>query len=316
MSRWIRDEAGVRVPVTTRGLLIGRSSACGLVVSDPRVSRRHALVLRSAEAIQVVPLSPSGVTIRGQIAREPAVVRHDDEITVGRARLFVEIGAEQAQIEANWLLGIGERRYPVHKPRFSVGGAADDDLVVASWPARACVLHASCGALLLELDDARAATVSEEPAGVGLYRLGHGARFARDSIEIIVLRAGDEDPTAPQLAVPTDVALELVPNGALLRVRLSQDHTTFLPQLRADLIAALLRTGGGQRPGDWIEDDVLIARVWGRQGATRAQLNVLVHRTRRSLADAGLDGAALLQRVQGGGATRFQLAEGARVSIG
>jgi DNA-binding winged helix-turn-helix (wHTH) protein len=64
-----------------------------------------------------------------------------------------------------------------------------------------------------------------------------------------------------------------------------------------------------------VDDDTLVTRVWGRDGASRTQVNVLIHRARQSLTVAGLNGPALLERAPGGGATRFRIAPGARVEI-
>jgi DNA-binding winged helix-turn-helix (wHTH) protein len=98
-------------------------------------------------------------------------------------------------------------------------------------------------------------------------------------------------------------------------VKLTEQHTIFLPQKRGDLVAALLRRSGGVVPGDWVDDDVLVSRVWGSEGASRTQINVLIHRARQSLTEAGLNGPSLLERAPGGGATRFRLAAGAQVEM-
>ena len=44
MSCWLITGDGTRVRVGRGGLVIGRRSDCGLVLADPGVSRRHALV--------------------------------------------------------------------------------------------------------------------------------------------------------------------------------------------------------------------------------------------------------------------------------
>jgi len=52
-----------------------------------------------------------------------------------------------------------------------------------------------------------------------------------------------------------------------------------------------------------------------RSGATRVPLNVLLHRVRGSLTQAGLSGPALVQRAPGGGAVRLRLAGGSRGAV-
>ncbi|NUO49630.1 MAG: FHA domain-containing protein [Polyangiaceae bacterium] len=157
-----------------------------------------------------------------------------------------------------------------------------------------------------------------------------GPTWVQDGDELVVGRArfafeirvdsampaakADAAPSAPAEApLPTAVAFERVPNGALLRVTGASERTAFLPSKRADLVAALLHPTTGAA-GEWIEDDVLCASVWGDEGGTRVQLNTLLHRTRASLTEAGLDGARLLERAPGGGAVRFLLAPNATVS--
>ena len=62
-------------------------------------------------------------------------------------------------------------------------------------------------------------------------------------------------------------------------------------------------------------DELMWSRVWGEQPAGRKTLNVLMHRLRRDLDRAGLDGAGLIERVEGGGATRFVLPDGASATV-
>jgi hypothetical protein len=158
-----------------------------------------------------------------------------------------------------------------------------------------------------------------------------GPTWVQDGDELVVGRARfafelrtDATPPAPkadaaphspaEASPPSAVVFERVPNGALLRVTTASERTAFLPSKRADLVAALLRPSAGAA-GEWIEDDILCTSVWGDEGGTRVQLNTLLHRTRASLTEAGLDGARLLERAPGGGAVRFLLAPHATVSI-
>lgn len=112
---------------------------------------------------------------------------------------------------------------------------------------------------------------------------------------------------------PATVSFERVPNGALLRLG-SSGQLAFLANRRADLVAGLLPPLAAA-VGEWVEDDVLCERVWGSAGGTRERLNTLLHRARASLTEAGLDGARLLERAPGGGATRFAAAPDAKVSV-
>lgn len=127
------------------------------------------------------------------------------------------------------------------------------------------------------------------------------------------MKAPEEATTAERPKAPNEASLEFLPNGGLLHLRFGDTPcAVFLPQRRADLVAALLSPLNGVAAGAWVDDEVLMRRVWSREGASRVQLNVLVHRVRESLTQAGVNGPALIQRVPGGGAVRFQLAAGAR----
>jgi hypothetical protein len=112
---------------------------------------------------------------------------------------------------------------------------------------------------------------------------------------------------------PTVVSFERVPNGALLRLG-SSGRLAFLANRRADLVAGLLPPLAATI-GEWVEDDALCERIWGSAGGTRERLNTLIHRTRASLTEAGLDGSRLLERAPGGGATRFAAGPGATLSV-
>lgn len=205
MSGWLRDELGVRVPLTTVGTIIGRSSTCGIVVDEPDVSRAHVLVVDGAGAAHVVPLGRRAALLRGASIVAPTWARDGDELRVGTARFVFEIrGAEP-----------------------------------------------------------------------------------------------EERPEAPP------VELERGAGGATLRVGRDAGRAAWLPHKRADLVASLLQPPSGDPMGAWVGDEVLASSIWGPTGASRTQLNTLIHRARESLSEAGLDGAALIERAPGGGATRF-----------
>jgi hypothetical protein len=261
--------------------------------------------------VQVLPLSQKGVAVAGVQAHGLTPLRDGDELSVGRARFTLEV-ASSASV-ARWLLAIGERRYPVDKGVFRVGGDVADDLVIDAWPAGACLLHATHHTLVAEASDACA--VRDAVFEDGSFRLRQGSRVASGGVELMVTQADEAGPTIDEGLLPCDVVLELMPHGALLSTEVDMRRTVFLPRKRAELVAALLSPGAGGGPGDWIDDEVLMARVWGSESATRTQLNVLVHRTRQSLTEAGLNGLLLVARAPGGGSTRFRIAAGARVSV-
>ncbi len=312
MKAWLRDVAGIGVPITAGGVLIGRGSACTIVVDDPSVSRRHALVIAGVGFVQVVPMSKSGVVVRGEVVNEVTRVSHGDEIAAGSARFIVESSASDS---AKWQLAAGGRRYLVERSGFTLGGAEGADLVILGWPERAGVFHPLDDVLLFETGDPPVVDVIGAERDEGFFVLAPGARIAHRGTELVVRVAGEAAVTVERTHFPTEVILEFVPRGALLRVKLAEHHTAFLPQRRGELVAALLRPGAAPTAGEWIDDDTLVSRVWGREGASRTQLNVLIHRARQSLTQAGLNGPALVERAPGGGGTRFRIADGAQVTL-
>src|SRR4051794_7225412 len=89
----LEESGDVRlVPVTREWTRIGRSLAADVRFDDPTVSRRHALLVRQADGVRVLDdRSLNGVFVNGERV-DWRVVRHGDEIVVGRYRLtFLEV---------------------------------------------------------------------------------------------------------------------------------------------------------------------------------------------------------------------------------
>ncbi|MBL8956936.1 MAG: FHA domain-containing protein [Myxococcaceae bacterium] len=313
MKGWIRDAAGVRTPLTTKGVLIGRSSACTVVLDEPSISRHHVLLLLANEAVLVLPLGKKGVVVRDEPCVVATTANHGDVLGIGRAQFTFELEREQAA--SPWLLSVGGVRYPISKPVFTLGGDAGDDLVISAWPAHAATLHAVSQGQGLVLDLGEPCDVTGAIAQGEGFALRRGSRISRQGVDVEIVEAPPSVDTYDDATLPSEVVLEFVPDGALLRLQLSGEFTVYLPQKRADLVAALLKPPTGIVPGEWVDDEVLSRRVWGSQSASRNQVNVLIHRTRCSLTEAGLNGPALIERAPGGGATRFRVASARRVTV-
>ncbi len=82
----------IAVPLTREWTRIGRSLAADVRFDDPTVSRRHALVARRAEGIQVLDdRSLNGVWVNGDRV-EGGALSDGDEIVIGRHRLrFLDV---------------------------------------------------------------------------------------------------------------------------------------------------------------------------------------------------------------------------------
>jgi len=82
-------EAGRRVELGVE-VAIGRQDA-DLVLQDPEVSRRHALLRRSGESVVIEDLdSTNGTFVNGERIRSPLTVGPGDQIRVGRTTLEIE----------------------------------------------------------------------------------------------------------------------------------------------------------------------------------------------------------------------------------
>ncbi len=84
----------VVAPVTQEWTRVGRSLAADIRFDDPTVSRRHALIVRSADGVRLLDdRSLNGVFVNGERV-EWSTLRDGDEILVGRHELrFIDVVA-------------------------------------------------------------------------------------------------------------------------------------------------------------------------------------------------------------------------------
>jgi len=82
------------VPLTREWTRIGRSLAADVRFDDPTVSRRHALIVHQPDGVRVLDdRSLNGVFVNGERI-EGRVLKHGDEIVVGRYRLCFIVAGE------------------------------------------------------------------------------------------------------------------------------------------------------------------------------------------------------------------------------
>lgn len=74
--------------------IVGRSSECSLAVDDPLVSRKHAVLHVSAEGVIAEDLgSRNGISVNGERAKGPQLLRHRDRVTIGSQEVvLLEVG--------------------------------------------------------------------------------------------------------------------------------------------------------------------------------------------------------------------------------
>ena len=87
----VEDETSVQT-ISAFPCMIGRETSCGLVISEPAVSRRHALLISEMGALYIEPVSEhNGTFVNGN--RLPSSGRssvyENDRINLGRAEIVV-----------------------------------------------------------------------------------------------------------------------------------------------------------------------------------------------------------------------------------
>ena len=305
------------------GLLIGRNPDCDVVASDPGVSRRHALVRIVGDGVELVPLGRTAVAINGKEHDKPRALSNGDRIDLPGMQLSVELHLHRPRADAatsfRLELATGGGSFGIAHSPFVVGGAANDDLIIKGWPARALVFHIAQRELFLEV----ATDVTRNGAALSadiLEPLAIGDVIAHGSDSLVVRGPPPAVATTAvgvRVGLPTRVRVEILARGGRVVFTMPDgEHAVFLHDRRLDLLVALLRPGSGHAPGDFIPDDVVGDVVWPRNtGVSRNDINVLIRRCRMDLVEAGLAGPRLIERAPTGGATRIALAPDATVEI-
>lgn len=309
--------------VGAAGLLIGRQGDCDIVIPDPSVSRRHALIQLTGEGAVAITLGRSALEINGKKSERLQELAHGDRLTFPGMELSIELEAQRPSATAKGLyrvkLGGGSSFGLVHSP-FVLGGDKTDDLIVKRWPAHALRLHLAQGDVYLEVVAGTATRNGDEVETGAMEPLAVGDLVVYRK-ETLTLEAETSDNSTTALGaagiLPSKVLIEMLARGGRVVFTLADgDRAVYLADRRLDLLIALLQPPEGYAPGAFIPDDVVRAIVWPRNPAvTRPEINMLISRCRKDLIEAGLAGARLIERSPGGGATRLTLAPGAEVRV-
>jgi len=312
---------GVSRRIGGQGLVIGRSSACEIVIADPAISRRHALIRVSSDGVELVPLGRLAVGHNGRPCERAQLLADGDQIEVAGLVFTVKIelpGPDRTR--ADYRLVHGRSSYALSHTPFVAGGSDLDDLILAHWPAGALRFHLAQGELFVEIMTGVATKNGEPIEGDTLAALGIGDVLGYGGETFEIAGGGHRARTTITVeedALPSRVVVEMLPRGGRIVFSLpSGDHTVYLADRRLDLIAALVRPPSGYEPGDFIPDEVLRPIVWPRNpNVDRTDINVHITRCRKDLLAAGLAGPRLLQRSPRGGATRLALAPGCTIEF-
>jgi hypothetical protein len=323
---WLVDRDSARCRVDTGGVLVGRSARCDFVLRDPKASRSQAIVYANAngDRPKLLVLGKGRMTVNGVPAERETTLDEGDRIAVPGMELHVESSAAAPEHDnEGWVLDRpGGGLVGLSHAPFTIGGHAADDLHIEGWLDHALTLHFAQGRLLLTTQ------VPLEVDGVavetgGMVALSPGSRMVLAGQSLRVIGGGDFGTGSTVLtgqgadAVhPDRVELEFLPRGGRLRVHAaSKQYGVYLPGQRCDLMALLLQPPEPHRPGDILEDDLVISRVWPSQPRTRLDLNTLIYRLRRDLVSAGIDATTFVVRAAGGGGTKFGLAKDVDIRV-
>ena len=216
---------------------------------------------------------------------------------------------------------VGGGLYSVAKERFTIGGSKGDDLVVDGIADGAVVLQPTHEFVAVE-----AATPLVKVAGkmldegdVGTARVGDLIKVGPIALRILAGDSVAEATTRHHFKEELGAAsatLTFLPRGGRVELKVGGRRATiYLAERRCNLVACLLQPPDPFKPGDYVDDEAVVPRVWPNQAKGRTDLNTLLHRVRKDLVAAGMDGATLLERADGGGATRFTLLPNAVVKV-
>ena len=311
-QRWFAiAPSGAALRIGPLGLVIGRHPSCDLVLDDPRISRRHILLLPNGERVRATAYGAT--TINGRALEAPTDIGPDDEIALPDGQTIrVRSGGTDDVDHAPWAIELAPgQAATLHSASASLGGGWDDDVVIDGWPEGAVRIRSSVGKVELfaavpGVTVAGARVATETPVALGI---GATIELANRVVRVVASAPPDETTRAVQVVVPRAIELEMLANGGRLTVTYVAPRSVLLSERRFALAVALLAPAAPHRAGEFIGDDVVLARVWPRKVADRNDLNQLVHRLRGDLAAAGLDGVRLVERLATGGATRFVVDE-------
>ena len=76
-------------------ILIGRDRLCAICISDPRVSRYHALISLSSRGLQLVDLDSTNGTLVNMLQTTRCTLADDDVVSIGRTKIAYAAGGEQ-----------------------------------------------------------------------------------------------------------------------------------------------------------------------------------------------------------------------------
>ena len=328
----VGDSSSEGVAVGPEGVRIGRDpSRCRIVIPDVpencMVGREQAFVVPDQGRLMLINLGSNptyiqGEAVTGSVDLDDGAVLQFEESPVAVAVTGSKAEVSPPRRKVAWRLDGGTgQTYGIVGTPFSVGGGAGDQLHVDGWPEGSLRFLLAQDALYLEAG--RPVLCNGDPVPEDAPRsLNHGDKIEHEGRTFVVLAmaAGGGPATTVVKAretLPVEVELHYLPRGANLVVKfINATHNAVLTEKQTDLAGALLQPRHGVKAGEYIEDQELLDRIWPRDfDKTQKTLNLLVHQLRSRLVESELDGNVIIAKPRGHGATRFTLAQGAKVRV-
>ncbi|MGA2035553.1 MAG: FHA domain-containing protein, partial [Thermoguttaceae bacterium] len=129
--------------VAAQETIVGRARTCDIVLDDPRVSRRHARLVRSGEHVTIEDLHTSnGTFVNAQQITAPQALRSGDIVAIGRftLKLTTDGNLEQRDYQGN--VAIEARGVTIDVP----GRRWLDDVSLTIYPSELVALMGPSGA--------------------------------------------------------------------------------------------------------------------------------------------------------------------------
>jgi hypothetical protein len=263
----------------------------------------------------LVPLGRNPVDLNGVAQRANVALAERDRIAIGGLEVVVAKGGASAD-DGAWLLATRDASFGLPRLPLTIGGGDHDDLVVPGCPAAALHLHRVGNALFVEAE-VDGATLAGAPLTAGVIEpIADGDVIVLGSLALTARRqTGNELATRAVVAYPDRIDVDMLPRGARVTlVFAGATRSLVISELRLELLSVLLAPPPPFVPGAFIPDQVVFERVWPRNDrADHGDLNALVHRLRRDLVKAGVDGPALILRQPG--ATRFAIGAATQIAM-
>lgn len=314
MSWWLEGETGWRRRIDAGGLSLGRRESCEVVLEDPRASTLQTLLLPGPEGLELRSIGRNATSVNGSpVAR--ARLAEGDVIEVPGARFTVRRGRQAA---AGWVVHTSVGRFGLSGGAVVLGGGEAVDLQLPGLRGRVAALRVVSASVLLEaLAPVEVRGEAVDIGGVEELLPGDEVRVGGQVFTLQAVR-GQAAPTVGGTALPVRAEFSFLATGGRLVLAFAdgRECAVELSELRARLVALLLKPPGGLEAGELVPDEDLLPRIWpGQPRRGRLDLNTLVHRTRKDLLEAGVNPAPVLVRPRAGGSVALRVARGAVVTV-